>query len=55
MSAGTAHAGRARELPEARIDDANPTAPIPEPVAAIVFALGVGLVAWKSRRSRPSD
>ncbi len=54
MGAGAAHAARARELPVAARVELNPPAPTPEPAAAIVFGLGVGLVAWKSRRSRPS-
>ena len=53
MGAGAAHAGRPRLVPEARIGS-NPPTPVPEPAAAIVFGLGVGLVAWKSRRSLPS-
>jgi len=29
-----------------------PPPAVPEPAAALVFALGVGVVAWSARRSR---
>ena len=31
----------------------RPLPSVPEPSAAIVFGLGMGLVAWQSRRARP--
>jgi hypothetical protein len=49
---GTAQAARSRPIVvQPRIP--NPTPSTPEPAAAIVFGLGVALVAWRSRRARP--
>jgi hypothetical protein len=50
----SADAGRYRPDPVLE-RDANPVPSTPEPAAAIVFGIGVGLVAWKVRRSRRSS
>ena len=52
LGAGAAHAAPALTVQVARVES-KPLPSIPEPAAAIVFGMGVGLVAWKSRRSRP--
>jgi len=44
----TAEAARRRELTTSRINDPS----TPEPTAALIFALGVGVVAWSARRRR---
>jgi hypothetical protein len=54
MGAGAAHAARAREVPAVARLASDPPPSTPEPTAAIVFGVGVGLIAWKSRRSRHS-
>jgi len=51
----TAQAARSRHLPvvvQERVPNRTPSTP--EPAAAIVFGLGVALVAWRARRSRSS-
>lgn len=48
-AADPAFAGRSRSLARSS-GDALPA--VPEPGAAIAFALGVGVVAWAVRRSR---
>jgi hypothetical protein len=50
---GTAQAARSRPVvAQERVPNQTPTTP--EPAAAIVFGIGVALVAWRSRRSRSS-
>jgi len=43
-----AHAGQRRVATTSRINDPS----TPEPTAALVFALGVGVVAWSARSRR---
>lgn len=49
LSADAALAGRQRVAP-ARASETLPA--VPEPGAAIAFAIGVGVVAWAARRNR---
>jgi hypothetical protein len=53
LSADPAQAGRVRLDPVAKTAAVTngPTAPIPEPIGAATFVLGVGIVAWAGRRS----
>jgi hypothetical protein len=53
LSADPAQAGRVRlnTVAKPAVTD-GPTAPVPEPIGAATFALGVGIVAWAGRRSR---
>ncbi len=50
---GTAQAARTRSV-VVQEREPNPTPSTPEPAAAIVFGLGVALVAWRSRSHRSS-